>query len=361
MSASTTVTPAMTPSEQAAALVGRRYRMVDHYEVGREKIREFARAVRDEHPAHRDEGAAAALGYDGLIAPLTFPAILWITLQRMLFESVLTGYDLGQVLHTEQRIRMRRPLVAGDRLRCDSHVESFRRFGDKDFMVVENLLTDHYGETVQSAHTTVVAQTGATVAGELARAVDGVILSGGSSSDRRDARADIDPLSAAGLLEYHEQVDTDRLFALPPGRRSRSMPTFEDLAVGTELPPLRVRLTRGDLVNYAGVSGDANPIHFSDEVAQAAGLPAVISHGLLTMGLGAGYLTSWLGDPAAVTGYSVRFAGFVPVESDRHSTIEFGGRVKAIDVGRRSATIALTATCERRKLFGRATAEVLLR
>lgn len=352
----------MTPSEQAESLVGRHYRMVDHYEVGREKIREFARALRDGHPAHRDEAAAAALGYDGLIAPLTFPAILWITVQRMLFQSVLSGYDLGQVLHTEQRIRMRRPLVAGDRLRCDSFVESFRRFGDKDFMVIENVLTDQHGEPVQSAHTTVVAQTGASVADELARAVDGVILSGQALGDRRaDDPADDDLLRAAGLLECQEGRDTTRWFAQPPKRGSRSVPAVEDLAVGTALPPLLVPLTRGDLVNYAGVSGDANPIHFSDAVARAAGLPAVISHGLLTMGLGAGYLTSWLGDPAAVTEYAVRFAGFVPVESTRHSTIEFNGRVKAIDADRRSATVAITATCEERKLFGRATAEVLLR
>ncbi len=65
-----------TASAQAAALVGRHYQMVDHYEVGREKIREFARAVQDPHPAHWREDAAAALGYDALIAPLTFPSVV---------------------------------------------------------------------------------------------------------------------------------------------------------------------------------------------------------------------------------------------------------------------------------------------
>jgi hypothetical protein len=79
------------------------------------------------------------------------------------------------------------------------------------------------------------------------------------------------------------------------------------------------------------------------------------------MGLGAGYLTEWLGDPAAVTEYGVRFAGFAPVAPERNSEIEFRGRIKSLDARRRAATVAITATCDGRKLFGRATAEVLLR
>ncbi|MEV0296889.1 fused (3R)-hydroxyacyl-ACP dehydratase subunits HadA/HadB [Nocardia sp. NPDC050710] len=352
----------MSASEEAEALVGRHYRMVDHYEVGREKIREFARALQDRHPAHQSEAAAADLGYDGLIAPATFPAILWTSLQRAMFESLLTGYDLGQVLHTEQRIRMRRPLVAGDRLQSDFFVESFRQFGDKDFMVINNVLTNQDKEPVQSAHATVVAQTGAAVAPDLARAADGVVQSGQSLVDRhRDERDPDAALVASGLVESFDEMAPAELFDEPMKRLPRTTLAFEDVAVGTELPPHRVPLTRGDLVNYAGVSGDANPIHFSDQIARAVGLPDVISHGLLTMGLGAGYLTSWLGDPAAVTDYWVRFAGFAPVASDRATVVEFRGRVKAVDPVRRAATINLTGTCGDRKLFGKATAQVLLR
>ncbi|WP_262985110.1 MaoC/PaaZ C-terminal domain-containing protein, partial [Nocardia cerradoensis] len=79
--------------------------------------------------------------------------------------------------------------------------------------------------------------------------------------------------------------------------------TTGDLAPGDQLPSRTVRLTRGDLANFTGVTGDANPIHFSDDVARAAGLPSIVAHGMLTMGLGAGYLTEWLGDPAALTKY----------------------------------------------------------
>ena len=65
--------------------------------------------------------------------------------------------------------------------------------------------------------------------------------------------------------------------------------SFDDVSVGYELPERIVMLTRGDLVNYAGVSGDPNPIHWSDEVVRLAGLDNVIAHGMLTMGLGAGF------------------------------------------------------------------------
>ncbi|MEW1740512.1 fused (3R)-hydroxyacyl-ACP dehydratase subunits HadA/HadB [Nocardia beijingensis] len=348
-----------TASEQAKALVGRRYRLTDPYEVGREKIREFARALRDDHPAHRYEDAAAELGFDGLIAPLTFSSIVLMLMQRRMFESVLSGYDLGQVLQTEQSIRVHRPIVAGDEVRCESYIESFRQFGDKDFMVTRNVLSNQHKEVLQTAHTTAVAQTGVELAADLRAAVDGVIMTGQSAADRADAAAAREADDDGGLVEVFDEVAAAESADEP--RTPRTVPAFEDLSVGMELAPRTVPLSRGDLVNYAGVSGDSNPIHFSDEVARSAGLPDVVSHGLLTMGLGAGYLTSWLGDPAAVTRYGVRFAGFAPVAATKASAIEFRGRVKELDPARRTATIALTATCGDRKLFGRATADVVLR
>ncbi|MEV4234502.1 fused (3R)-hydroxyacyl-ACP dehydratase subunits HadA/HadB [Nocardia sp. NPDC049737] len=351
----------LSGSEQASAMVGRHYRMSDHYEVGREKIREFARAVRGGHPAHWQEQAAWELGYDGLIAPPTFSSIIWLLLQRKMFDSVLSGYDFSQVLQTEQSIRAHRPLVAGDQLRCDSYVESFRQFSDMDFMVIRNVLTNQYKELLQTAHTTVVARTGAEVATELVTAVDGVIMSGEALSQRQDATRRL-PRHAldGGMVECFDEVLPDGGVDQTPVRVPCGL-AFDELRVGTELPIRVVPLSRGDLVNYAGVSGDSNPIHFSEHVAVAAGLPGVVSHGLLTMGLGASYLTDWLGDPAAISEYGVRFAGFAPVSATLQCEVEFRGRVKALDPDRRAATIALTAISDGRKLFGRATAEVLLR
>ena len=76
---------------------------------------------------------------------------------------------------------------------------------------------------------------------------------------------------------------------------------FSSVSVGDTLPEKVIPLTRQDLVNYAGVSGDLNPIHWDDEIAKQVGLDTAIAHGMLTMGLGGGYVTSWVGDPAAVT------------------------------------------------------------
>ncbi|MFE9577945.1 fused (3R)-hydroxyacyl-ACP dehydratase subunits HadA/HadB [Nocardia sp. NPDC006044] len=349
-----------TASEQALALVGRHYRMTEHYEVGREKIREFARAVHDRHPAHWHEDAAAELGYDGLIAPLTFTSIVLMLMQRNMFESVLTAYDIGQVLQTEQSIQVHRPVLAGDQLHCVSYIESFRQFGDKDFMVTKNVLTNQHKELLQTATSTAVAQTGVEIAKELVTAVDGVIMTGQSGADRNDAAAQRAAAgAAAGVVEcFDEPAQAD---PLDRQRAPQTVMSFDDLSVGLELPVRSMPLSRGDLVNYAGVSGDSNPIHFSDVVARSAGLPDVVAHGLLTMGLGAGYLTSWLGDPVAVTNYGVRFAGFAPVAATRASEIEFRGKVKSLDPERRTATVSLTATCDGRKLFGRATADIALR
>ncbi|MBU4615899.1 (3R)-hydroxyacyl-ACP dehydratase subunit HadB [Rhodococcus sp. GG48] len=139
-----------------------------------------------------------------------------------------------------------------------------------------------------------------------------------------------------------------------------SLRRFEDVAVGDELPERVVTLTRGNLVNYAGVSGDPNPIHWSDHVARLAGLPDVVAHGMLTMGLGGGFVSSWLGDPGAVTEYNVRFTSPVYVAADKAAEVEFTGKIKSVDTESKTAVVAIVARSEGRKIFGRATATVRL-
>ena len=132
---------------------------------------------------------------------------------------------------------------------------------------------------------------------------------------------------------------------------------FSSVKVGDELPERTINLTRADLVNYAGVSGDLNPIHWDDEIAKQVGLDTAIAHGMLTMGLGGGYVSDWVGDPGAVTEYNVRFTAIVPVPNDGvGADIVFNGRVKAVDDEAKAATIALTATHNGKKIFGRAVA-----
>jgi acyl dehydratase len=136
---------------------------------------------------------------------------------------------------------------------------------------------------------------------------------------------------------------------------------FSSVQVGDRLPEKTYPLTRQDLVNYAGVSGDLNPIHWDDEMAKVVGLDTAIAHGMLTMGIGGGYVTSWVGDPGAVTEYNVRFTAVVPVPNDgKGAELVFSGRVKSVDPDSKSVTIALTATTGGKKIFGRAIASAKL-
>ena len=136
---------------------------------------------------------------------------------------------------------------------------------------------------------------------------------------------------------------------------------FSSVKVGDTLPEKVITLTRGDLVNYAGVSGDLNPIHWDDEIAKQVGLHTAIAHGMLTMGLGGGYVTSWVGDPAAVTEYNVRFTAVVPVPNDGvGAEITFNGRIKSVDDEQKLVTIAISATAGGKKIFGRAVATARL-
>jgi acyl dehydratase len=150
----------------------------------------------------------------------------------------------------------------------------------------------------------------------------------------------------------------------PITARGRNATAFESVAVGDRLPPRSVALTLGDLVNYAGASGDPNPIHWSPTVAALVGLVGpengVVAHGMLSMGLGAGFVTSWLGDPGAVLDYGVRFTSPVYVTVDRPGDIEYTGKVKSLDPSARTAVIAVTASHQGKKIFGRAIATVQL-
>ena len=76
------------------------------------------------------------------------------------------------------------------------------------------------------------------------------------------------------------------------------------------------QVTRENLIRYAGASGDFNPIHWSDRVATGMGMPGVIAHGMLTMALAGRLLTDWLGDPALIVEYGVRFSRPVVVPDD---------------------------------------------
>jgi acyl dehydratase len=132
------------------------------------------------------------------------------------------------------------------------------------------------------------------------------------------------------------------------------------LQVGDVIGHREVRLTRQDLVRYAGASGDLNPIHYCDPAAEAAGLPGVIAHGMLTMGIAVQLLVDWLGDPGAILDYEVRFTRPVPVRFPEGAQVEIAAHIAELHDEAGQAGIVLTVTHDGAKVLGKAKATVRL-
>jgi acyl dehydratase len=128
-----------------------------------------------------------------------------------------------------------------------------------------------------------------------------------------------------------------------------SRPALAEVAVGTELPEQVFRVTRADLVRYAGASGDFNPIHWNDRTATAVGLPGVIAHGMFTMALAGRAVTGWTGDPAALAEYHVRFGRPVVVpDDDEGAEVTVRGKVGAVlEDGRLRVDLTVTSDGEK--------------
>ncbi|MDT9681688.1 MaoC family dehydratase [Streptomyces sp. TRM76323] len=136
--------------------------------------------------------------------------------------------------------------------------------------------------------------------------------------------------------------------------------SFDEVEVGTELPPREFPVTRATLVRYAGASGDFNPIHWNERFAREVGLPDVIAHGMFTMAEAARVVTDWAGDPGAVVEYGVRFTKPVVVpDDDRGAVIQVTAKVAA-KLDDRRVRVDLTATSEGQKVLGMSRAVVRL-
>jgi acyl dehydratase len=342
----------MTAASETPALearVGHYYQMDGTYLVGREKVREYARAVQDYHPAHWDLEAAAKLGYSGLVAPLTFTSTPGMACNRRMFESIVVGYDT--YLQTEEVFEQHRPIVAGDELHIDVELTEVRRTAGRDFITVTNTFTDAAGERVHTLHTTVVGITAEDINPQVKAAV------------QRAMMHDVDIMGIDGSDANYRKTVRPGGDVRIAGDASRTPGTadFDDLKVGDALPVHHTRLSRGDLVNYAGVAGDANPIHWDEDIAKLAGLPDVIAHGMLTMGLGAGFVSEWSGDPGAVTRYTVRLSQPAVVSAAEGADIEFSGKIKSLDPQTRTGVVLVAAKADGRKIFGLATMDIRFR
>ncbi|MDG5481365.1 (3R)-hydroxyacyl-ACP dehydratase subunit HadA [Mycolicibacterium gadium] len=147
----------MALSEQ---IVGMHYRYPDYYVVGREKLREYAVAVKNEHPAHHDEDVAAQLGHSAIPAPLTFISVFGYMAQLAFFENANIGISDMKIVQVDQTLKFRKPIHAGDTLFCDVYVDSVRQAHGADIIVTKNVVTDDKGEVVQESYTTLAGRTG---------------------------------------------------------------------------------------------------------------------------------------------------------------------------------------------------------
>lgn len=132
------------------------------------------------------------------------------------------------------------------------------------------------------------------------------------------------------------------------------------LKVGQEIGSAEFQLTRDSLVRYAGASGDFNPIHYRDDIAQAVGLPGVLAHGMLTMGAAVQVAVNWVGDAGAVIDYQVRFTKPVLVDAKAGAKLLVTGKIAEIDTENKIVRIDLDARFNDQAVLGKAQVKVQL-
>ncbi|TFC03674.1 MaoC/PaaZ C-terminal domain-containing protein [Cryobacterium mannosilyticum] len=137
-------------------------------------------------------------------------------------------------------------------------------------------------------------------------------------------------------------------------------PRLDDLVVGAVVAEASFPLTRDSLVRYAGASGDFNPIHYRDDVAVSVGLPGVLAHGMLTMGLAVQPVVDWAGDPGRIGDYQVRFTRPVLVDPVAGAVVTVVAKVGAIDADAGIARIDLTVSFNEVTVLGKAQVRVRL-
>ncbi|MCG7595038.1 (3R)-hydroxyacyl-ACP dehydratase subunit HadA [Mycobacterium sp. C3-094] len=138
--------------------VGLHYRHPDHYVVGREKIREYATAVKNDDEAFFTEEAVAELGHDALLAPLTFISVFGYQAQRAMFDSAGIAITDAQIVQVDQSLKFVRPIKAGDTLYCDVWIDSVRTAHGTDIIVTKNIVSNSNGDVVQESYTTLAGR-----------------------------------------------------------------------------------------------------------------------------------------------------------------------------------------------------------
>ncbi|MFZ7087022.1 FAS1-like dehydratase domain-containing protein [Curtobacterium sp. RRHDQ10] len=139
-------------------LVGRTFPPAAPYLVGREKVREFARAVFATNPVHLDPDAARAAGHADVVAPSTFAVVVQEATLAQLLAAPDAGIDFARVVHGEQRFRYDRPIVAGDELTATLTVTGVKTLGGNAMVTAESEVVDATGAHVVTAVSTLVVR-----------------------------------------------------------------------------------------------------------------------------------------------------------------------------------------------------------
>jgi acyl dehydratase len=148
----------MTVPKEAEGLIGSHYRAPDYFQVGREKIREFALAVKDDHPTHYSETEAAKAGYPEVVAPLTFLAIAGRRVQLEIFTKFNIPINIARVIHRDQKFRFHRPIVAHDKLYFDTYLDSVIESHGTVLAEIRSEVTDAAGKPVVTSVVTMLGE-----------------------------------------------------------------------------------------------------------------------------------------------------------------------------------------------------------
>src|ERR1700758_4729585 len=148
----------MAVPEGAKELIGTHYRFPDYSDVGREKVREFAQAVKDDHPSHYSEASAAEAGYDSTVASLTFLAVPGRRVQLDVFTKFDIPINLARVLHRDQKFLYHRPIKAGDRLYFDTYLDNVIESHGTVIAEVRSEVTGADGEPIITSIVTMLGE-----------------------------------------------------------------------------------------------------------------------------------------------------------------------------------------------------------
>jgi acyl dehydratase len=141
-------------------IVGKHFRYPDYYEVEREKVREYAEAVKNDDPAFFEDKAALELGHDSMLAPLTFISVFGYRAQTSFFDYVGIEIKDAQIVQVDQVFKFLAPIKAGDKLYCDIYGDSVREAHGTDIIVLKNVVTNEAGDVVQESYTTLAGRSG---------------------------------------------------------------------------------------------------------------------------------------------------------------------------------------------------------